>query len=501
MARKRSSSSSSSRVKKQKSTSPLLFVVLGVALLAVVGLVIWLCLPSDDYQFQRSDLDKYVEVTNTGETLGDGAAVYVDMSDGMNCAYAGAGSKAILQGIINKLAANKAIEFYGLADEKIFPLEMSHTELYNYMLNPASYGKQKAPIEKTLGEIVEKKQPALLMSDFEEYNRGVIHQAAYAKQYFIEWLEMGFNISFYKWDFVEGGKRKHMFLAVFDDNGNRLNALVDNAVKLVNPDIDTYVLGGHYFAYPAISSYPSLRQGGNYHDRNGVDNVTAVGEKGGPFDYVSYARPLATASGTQGQFSTLDNLVGVRAEYYPIGVSWESAIENARNMQEEGVPAEDMYTHLLRNLYFDFGAQDGYNIDGIEVRVFDMQATMKVVGDQILEGDIDVEEIEKVEKPEINMVLAAGMESAAGMPGWTEVFVDFDSKFNGTFMGGYPSSDLLRANIVIANATPDIPKAMAFFGWDGNPSLANSVKETLAASTSNPRGAILFTYYLKTWGE
>ena len=49
------------------------------------------------------------------------------------------------------------------------------------------------------------------------------------KKYFIDWLAKGYNITFYKWDFTEKEKSKHMFLAVFDDNANRLNSLIQNA--------------------------------------------------------------------------------------------------------------------------------------------------------------------------------------------------------------------------------------------------------------------------------
>ena len=40
-----------------------------------------------------------------------------------------------------------------------------------------------------------------------------------------------------------------------------------------------------------------------------------------------------------------------------------------------------------------------------------------------------------------------------------------------------------------------------FFGWEGNPSLANSIRETLTAKQCNPEGRILFSYYLKTISE
>lgn len=92
-------------------------------------------------------------MTQDVHLLDDGASVYVDMSGGMIYAYSSDESKTMLQAIINKLAANDAIRFYGLANEKIKPLDYTHTQLYNYMLNSDNYLQQKAPIEATLNRI------------------------------------------------------------------------------------------------------------------------------------------------------------------------------------------------------------------------------------------------------------------------------------------------------------------------------------------------------------
>ena len=291
-----------------------------------------------------------------------------------------------------------------------------------------------------------------------------------------------------------------MFLAVFDDNTNRLNKLVGEAVRQANPEMEMYVLGGRDYAYPTKTRYISLRQGGNYHDAKGVDNVTAVLEDGGPDGYFSYARPYADAVGTPGHFASLNNLLGTFAEYYPIGVRWADAIENAKKMKEKSIDSKNRFTHLLRNLFIDFSAQDGFSIDGIEVRVFDMQETMNAIASQ--KKSLNAKELEEINKPEVSMVLTANMTAASDLPrGWKEICVDFDEKFDGIFTEGRPSTNLLRANIVISRATPVTDGVDGFFGWTGNPSLANSVRETLAASSSNPQGRILYTYYMKAITE
>lgn len=505
MARSRQTNSSRNSRNRKTSGGGKSFIYIGLAVLCIVlvgGLVWWLIRDTGEYRFQRADLDKYIEVTYENNELDSGASVYVDMSDGMNFAYSTPESKAMLQAVINKLAANNAINFFELADSKIIPLQKSHTELYNYMLNPASYNRQKAPIEAALAEIVKKRQPAILMTDFEEYNGGVIHKAAYAKQYFIDWLASGYNINFYKWDFTERDKAKHMFIAVFDDNSNRLNSMINTAVTMTDSKVETYVLGSRDFAYPTSSQYLSLKQGGNYHNSKDKDAVTAVMEKGGPEDYVSYAKPYANASGTVGEFAPLDTQIGSFAEYYPLGVTWSDAIKNSKIMQEEGIPEEDRFHHLLQKIYIDFGAQDGYSIDRVEARVFDMQPIMRAIGEKTANGEtISLASLNGIGNPEINMVLTAGMESQNLPQGWKEIYVDFDEKFDGNFIGESSSTNLIRANVVISKATPDIDRANKFFNWEGNPSLFDSVKETLTASTSNPAGRVLFTYYLKTLAE
>ena len=486
--------------KKNSSSSRSLLIGGALCALAVIGILVWFLTRTPSYTFQRLQLDKYVELTQNLHLLNDGASVYVDMSDGMNYAYSTPESKEILQAIINKLAANQAIRFYGLADDKISPLDYTHTQLYNYMLNSKSYDKQRAPIEATLQRIVSENQPALLMTDFEEYKEHVIQQAAYAKQYFITWLANGNNITFYKWDFSEKGKAKHMFIAVFDDNANRLNSLVANAISYTDPNTERYILGGRDFAYPTSTQYISLKQGGNYHNDKGIDVVTAVMENGGLNDYISYAQPFATANGAPGQFAPLDMSLGAYAEYYPLGVRWADAIGNAKRMQEAGVPDEIKYNHLLSDLYIDFGAQDGFNIENVEVRVFDMSKTMMIISEK---GDsIETEEIEQIDKPEVNMFLVASMHDVKDLPiGWKEISVDFDNQFNGSFIGAVNPTNLFRANIVISKATPNITEVNSFFGWPGNPSLANSIKETLTAGSTNPQGRILYTYYIKTISE
>ena len=130
MPRKKTSPSSGKarnrNARKGGGSSPAMkYVMIGGGIVAV-GLIVWLVLaivikPSHHY---RDSLDKYVEVTDIPfSELKEGAGIYLDMSDGMNFAYATPESQNVLKAVINKLAAVKGVNFYALAEDQITPLD------------------------------------------------------------------------------------------------------------------------------------------------------------------------------------------------------------------------------------------------------------------------------------------------------------------------------------------------------------------------------------------
>ncbi len=490
MARTRNSTTKSRQNNRGRKKSSSLKWILLISLFVVLSLVIWgvvTMLNNNDYTFKRSDLDKYIEITNQKNFLDDNFALYFDMSDGVDYAYKQKEYKQILEDVIDKLSEDKN-NFYALANGKIDTLNLKGSKLFNYLTDSRNYNNVAAPIGNTLQEIVKNKRPALLATDFEEYKDEKIQKNAYAKEYFIKWLKMGYNIVFYKWQYKEKSNDKYMFLAVFDDNAGTLNSKIK---QVIGGELESFTLGSRDYAYPTQNKYISFKQGGNYHNHQGKDIVTAVLEGGGADDYICYSKPKATAEG-KGLFTPLDNLVGTYAEYYPIGVSWQNAIENSKRMQEQGVRKDDRFKNFLSELYINFEDQDGYKIENIEIRVFDMQETMKAIDAK------KFNEIEKINKPEINEMFVVGMENSEELEGYNHVFVNFHKRFDGTFIEDKNSSNLLRANIVISKATPNTDKAKEFFNLQTDPSLFNSIKNTLEESSSNPEGRIVYTYYLKT---
>lgn len=495
-----------------------LFIILGVVVVAaIVGAVIWFLTRESD--FSRKTLDDYVAQQEGRPALNPGGAVYVDFSDGMNNAYTSEETRAALQAVVNALnGSSKQNTFYSVIDGKIEPMaDMGVTDIYNKILSPASYTQQQAPIQKTLAQIVSKKQPAVFITDFEEYKGAGIEQGAYAKDEFIQWLAEGFNIYFFKWDFIENGKPKHLFFAVFDDNSEALYNKLYNAIKSVSPNFETFVLPGRGYAYSEFVNYLSECKGGTYHNSKGVDVVSGTIEDCSESAFYKYTKRVADSTGKEAYLPG-DIYAGHLAQYYPLTVTWSEIIKTAKAQADPGVPEADRYTHFLSKLYVNFTTQNAYNIRGIEARVFDVEEIVKA--SQPLTDEQKAEMKKKGENPdtiatpkdkELPDFFTAKVEPVQGTlnepdlwpkEGWQEILVDFDERFNGTLPGWTTMGNLIRINIVISSVSP-VDKSVIdnFFGWAGNASLSESVYNAICSSNVSPVGQILMSYFIKNTTE
>lgn len=457
-----------------------------LCLLILGGLLYWILKPDTSKSFDIDTLEAYIDGETVNPSLKSEISVYIDFSDGMNSAFASSDSQNILKALMNKLSGKELdAEFYSLANNKISQIDASKTTgLYNYILNPQNYNNHSAPIEHTLNDILNKKCHALLITDFEEYNDGRIQQAAYAKDAFTQWIEEGNNIIFYMWQFTEGTKTKKLFLTVFDDQSNALNSLVIEAINQENTsNVETFVVGGKDFAYPLIADYLSVSQGGNYHNENGVDIITKVNESGNKDSFKNFCLPIAGDKGHSQPYDRLNNSYGKMAQFYPFGATWENIVLNYN-----GVKAKHPDIHLLGNLFVNFNAQNGFDIEAVEARVFDVQSIFDSVPQPIMPQVFDMFRAEKY--PVDGMV--------NNSRGWEELTVDLDEKFTGTnFSNGFSPDDLFRINIVIADASVRVSAVNDFFQWEGNNSLAASIVNTLQSSGVNPKGRVLMSYFVK----
>lgn len=459
--------------------------------------------------FTRSALDKYVEletvVANQQHAMNPGVSVYVDFSDGMNAAYGTPQSQEVLRKVVNALTdAKKQPDFFSLADSKITPLELPQTELYNAIMSGKNYTMPKAPIEETLKTIVEKSQSALLITDFEEYNGDKIQQQNYAKTYFIEWLKKGYNITFYKLDYKEKGKDKHLYFTVFDSQEDAFGEKIENVLSsYVGNGVDKFVLAGPQCSYSLATNYPSSIKGGSTHNASGEDLVSAVWEDGKEEAYITYSYNAPDMKGTP--YSAFKTYYGPLTAYYPFGSEYSDILSNIEATKEEGVEPADRFKNLISKLYVNFTVQNGFDIKALEVKVTDYQDSMTRFMERcdtltqdkpdptILEGLGEGKQVLDMFTVAISPVELQELKGE----GWNEILFNFDERFKGdTPPSMADKKDLLKAEIVISEATPN-SDIDSFFAWPGNNSLSESVRNTLKDESVNPKGQVVATYYIK----
>lgn len=466
--------------------------------------------------FSRQYLDSYVEmeteVAIQAQQMKPGISVYVDFSDGMNAAYGTSLSQEVLKKVVNALTdAKSQPEFFSLADSKITPLDLKQTELYNAIMSGKNYDKPRAPIEETLKTIVANSQPALLITDFEEYDGARIQQQNYAKTYFIEWLRKGYNITFYKIDYKEKGLPKHLYFTVFDSQENAFGSKLANVIApYLNKGVERFVLAGPKCSYDIVTNYPSSVKGGNYHNASGEDVVSAVLEDGKEEAYITYTYNASDEDSkkTRADYSPFRSVTGPMTSYYPIGDSYGNVISNIAATREEGVEGADRFSDLLSKVYVNFNVQDGYLIEGVDVNVTDYEGTiMEFAIRYEAQGEDDGKANSSLLEalPEGSRVLdmfTASMtpvnDSRLPGSGWNEILFNFDSRFKGEVPPTMTSpNDLLKADIVISSAKEQTERIDEFFAWPGNRSLAESVVNTLKDVSINPKGQVIITYYIK----
>ena len=447
-----------------------------------------------DYATQlKQYFDKDVETAD-----GTGAmSAYFDLSDGMVLAYKGnADAAGFLNATVQRLTSGDSTTVYQLADDKIAPLALHQTELYNKIMDEKSYSQQMAPIEKALGQIVKDGKSSLRVTDFEEFtpDHKVQHQS-FATRYFVEWLKRGNDITFFVFDFV--GARKlpyHLYFIVFDNKAHRLLGSIKDAVAGVKGYKEFHLSCD---AYSVSTAYPSSVKGGNYHDAaTGEDLVTGVLEDGSADAYKNYGE-------------------GVRMEYYPLGVSWADAQKNAQEAVQEGF--DPKFTHLFRHLYFDFSNQDSYIIKKVALRVTDVEDDFnryteykRIMADKEANADCfgpdgkllpEYDYTHSTARPaEIKDMLvvddnlfSSTLAKSAGRK--VEIGINFAPTFGGNIVGGAPG-DLYRVDVVVADSQPNIgPRIDELFMWGANNNLRDAVRNTL--QMLNPKGTVIYSYFVR----
>lgn len=446
--------------------------------------------------------------------------VYIDFSDGMYNVFQYGDNQKMIQNVTNRLT--NEVKWFQLANSKIEPLEGTSTQIFNKVTDKNAYLKASmAPIEEALKVITNSSEEALLITDFEEYvpdkdGKGKAREQFenFAKDEFSEWLKKGNTIDFYITDYVEKGNSKHLYFIVFSTPAGELKGLVEKAFEGKNFNYKTYTMATNNFAMS--TEYPSEKQGGNFYDEKGVDNIFIMDQAKG-FKY--------------------KNACDKGYEFYPSAQPWEDIHANAVAYMEEGTPKQ--FTHLMRNLFINMKAVTAYKIDKLDVRVSDVtedfeffvktrevaknkpKMTTDGSGNKVVDeennnpialecynadGSLKKEwKYEPKAIKELREVLALDTKlyenSMKENAEKTEIGIVFHPNYNDN--EALRNARLVRVDVVIAECTPNYDNLDELFSWESitvkgrtNDALAQSIRNAL--QDVNPKGKAIYSYYIYT---
>lgn len=447
--------------------------------------------------------------------LNEGYAAYFDFSDGVNMAYADPVSKDNLHNIVNAVTTPET-EFYSLGNHEMTPMTGDSEQIFQDIMNPKNYEQQAAPIRKALQQIVDQNKPALLVTDYEEYDGEKIFKGAYAKQYFIDWLKRGYDITFYVVDYKEKNKDKKLFYTVFDGKEGNLMKKIRAGLDGKTVNYRTFTMGNNN--YKIITDYPSATRGGNFHNAEGVDDVTCVCED--PKD--------------PNHFVKMDKF---RSEYYPLEEPYQYITRNAAlyTIDAEKDYPPTVFRYIAQNLFIStddlpynevelgmnvYSVQDDYESFDNHLTAIKEKPTM-TKDDPYYDADgvlkPEYEYIPQSFKPIHDLFILVdeptkaikGYEQNGGKihEGFREVGFtfspDFDSEADEVVLTGDTKSiaadDLIRVDIVIKDVEHlKDDKLNDLFKWGDYDNLSESIR--LALHEVSPKGKVLYTYYISPNG-
>ena len=454
-----------------------------------------------DPEFSSELIEDFVKnKAELKEALPDKYSAYLDFSDGVNLAYNEAETKEILRSILNSINGDDAT-YYSLADHKMDTIAGNPDDIFKKATDPKQYNHQAAPVRTALDNIVKEGKPAILITDYEEYDGKTIHKGAFAKPYFVDWLKNDNQITFLIVNYKEKNKDKKLFFTIFDGNPNKLTAKILDAIKGKASNFEKFVMSNSN--YEVKTDYLAANKGGNYHTEDGLDNVSCVQEDVNEPD----------------RFTLMPQY---KTEYYPLLASYTEVAVNANGIQNESKPFPPYsFTNFLQHIFFNF-QNFAYDDVELDVKVSNAQADYNKYWQYVYAFNQEKPELGVKDNPffdekgnlrsewkyaeqplgEIKDMFdlednpSKGDPKAKTFPGFKEYGIAFDDEFDCTQINGANLSDLIRVDIVIKDVDDkdkeDIEK---LFKWGDYDNLSESVR--LALQEVRPIGKVVYTYYIK----
>ena len=447
-------------------------------------------------------------------------AVYVDFSDGLVQAYKGNSQNIdIIKAITNKLV-NPNIEWFALGSSKISKLDCSSNQLYNKVTDPNQYKDIMAPIENTLKKITSSNNDALLITDFEEYTSDGKEQFLnYPKEYFTNWLKEGNSITFFYTDYTEkNGKskittNKHLYFTVFTHGKANESSMVNQIKDAFKGRIKTKVFELNNSPYSVSNNYEGKDNTGfaNKNFAKWVNyNLNASIDKNLPYEVIGLTKPWDEALNKY-----IQNIIDKEDGLFMNKLSLNALDQSAFKLNKIEVKVYDVLE--------DYKKYSKYLIAKTKKPILKKDAKKDLVWDEKSKNDPVIMECyqknKDVLKPEC---IYNPKDLSANI--WEE-FLDVDKVIVKAHLKNDPGkvelntvlhknyniknikneNTLIRIDYVIEDATFNNSNAqLSDFQWASGTKkgsiqncLAEAIRNTLQDPSINPKGKIIYSYYIK----
>jgi hypothetical protein len=449
----------------------------------------------------------------TAGQKGENPALYIDFSSGIYKAFADPKIRGMMTECFNTVLAEK-FDVFKLGSNAISPLNVSNTtELGQQVSNPAQYVDIWAPIQAAVEKIVDGNNDALLITDFEEWQKNSeVTNTAFLKIPFSKWLRKGNSIHFFIADYKEGTVDKHLYFTVFSCGNATESSMISKLENKLASYTSRFDLSDK--SYKLHTNYGSEKSGGIFYDASGktdqAKNVLDLKE--------SYVNGLKN---------------GKHYEFYPLGVDWKTIDELHTTYK-----TQNQFNDFFRKLHVDLSNDDSYSFEGFGVKVSDVTADFEKFAESA-EAKMHKPHLvkgangeDKFADTESDPIALACYDTKGKLKGqWiyqqkpsdalNEVFtlnktlftntksndnknvefgISFDPMFN---LKNIPNPEgLMRIDILLYSAEPNLTGSkLSKFQWKNTKGIPNialyeSIKNTL--QDLKPADKVVYSYYIKT---
>ena len=469
--------------------------------------------PYDQELGKRIQAYNNIIAPNSADSKTGNPALYIDFSSGINKAFADPAIKGLMTNCFNTVLAQK-FDVYKLGSNTITPLNVTNTtELGQKVSDPTQYADIWAPIQSAVEKIVEGNNDALLITDFEEWQKNSeITNTAFLKIPFSKWLEKGNTIHFFIADYKEGTVDKHLYFTVFNCGNPNESSMISKLESKLAPLTTRFDLSTK--SYKLRTAYAGEKTGGVFYDPSGKTdkNKNVLDLKDTYINGLKNGNPF---------------------EFYPLGVDWKT-IDQLHTTYK----AQNQFNDFFRKLFIDLSNDDSYAFGDFNVKVSDVTADfenfsksdeVKKHKPKLAKGSNGEAKFADDEKDDI--ALACYDTDGKLKEQWlykptaatplNEVFtlnkslftntknsdnknaefgVSFDPQYN--LKNIQNPKGLIKVDIVLNSATPNLANTkLSKFQWNNvkhipNIALYESIKNTL--QELKPANKVIYSYYIKT---